>query len=130
MTDRIKEINDSIAKLKNERKQLEKQELENKKIVKQKELNELDSQINSITYKIEEIQQEISIKNTEITLLNKKSIELSKERRQLKKKRCNYVGHDWDYDFETHNQGGPLEEICSICGTNRDFYEMNNKDDI
>lgn len=115
--ERIHEIDSAIKALKKERQLLElEQKQEREKIVKE-ELNKLDMDLHKIEGQIEVLQSSIFEKEGTISLLREQIHILQKQHREISKQRCPYVGHVWDYDFETHDQGGPLEEVCQVCGT-------------
>lgn len=109
------EIDEQIKQLVTKRKQLVQQQT----LAIDLKLVNINNEIQHANNTINEINEKIKIKNNEI-------YELEKSRKQylciifkLNKQKCPIIGHEWDYDWERHDEGGGLFEHCVICGAPR-----------
>jgi DNA repair exonuclease SbcCD ATPase subunit len=123
------EIDEQIKQLVIKRNQLTKQQqVEN--ITK---LDRINNEIRVSTIAIEDIDDKIKSKKNEIDELEQarkhwlRTISKLEQARKhwlrtiskLEKEKCPIIGHEWDYDWERHDEGGGLFEHCVVCGAPR-----------
>lgn len=96
-----------------------KQLVQEQQIQDNKQLRYINGGINEIIKEIGSIEKQINIKHCEIRDLERARKTCEQKIKKLEKSKCQFVGHEWDYDWERHDEGGGLFEHCVICGAPR-----------
>lgn len=82
-------------------------------------LREIDHHKELLNKKIDLLEKEIHASQTQIKDMQSEINQLQKNIKNLDKEKCPIIGHRWAYDIEQLDEGGPLEEYCTVCGSPR-----------